>query len=225
MATKRRQRIGIWIIAVVMLVGTLTSFLVLILAPTNQASDQARLDQLTAEYQADAEAYQAAQAEQAARFTDDAGELSDRYYDDFSEYESRAEAFSSDGVTELSRDDLQAGDGDTVTSSDAFAAYYIGWNPDGTIFDSSLNDDSLKAPIVVQPGGVISGWTEGIDGMKVGGVRELTIPAEQAYGEAGSGEDIPPNTPLKFVIMIIEKLETISQPEVSEELLRLYGNQ
>ena len=225
MATKKSQRIGIWVIAVVMLVGTLTSFLVLILAPNNQAADQARIQQLTAEYQTAAEEYQERQAAQMAKFTENADELSNQYYDDFSKYESRAATFDADDVKELGMDDLKQGNGDIVTSNDSFAAYYIGWNPDGKVFDSSLEDGALKAPIVAQPGRVISGWTDGIDGMKVGGVRELTIPAEQAYGETGSGEDIPPNAPLKFVIMIIEKVETLSQPEIPEELLRRYGNQ
>ena len=225
MATKKSQRIGIWVIAVVMLVGTLTSFLVLILAPNNEAADQARIQQLTEEYQTAVEAYQERQAAQMAKFTDNADELSSQYYGEFSKYEDRAMKFDAGNVQELGKDDIKVGDGETVTSNDAFAAYYIGWNPDGKIFDSSLEENKLKAPIVAQPGGVISGWTEGIDGMKVGGVRELTIPAEQAYGESGSGEDIPPNTPLKFIVMVIEKVDALQQPEIPEELLRQYGNQ
>jgi len=55
--------------------------------------------------------------------------------------------------------------------------------------------------------------------MKVGGVRELTIPASLAYGEQGSGADIPANTPIKFILMIIPTPATI-QP--SPELLKYY---
>lgn len=58
--------------------------------------------------------------------------------------------------------------------------------------------------------------------MKVGGIRELTIPADKAYGETGSGGTIAPNTPLKFVIMIIPTPETIPQPAVPAELLKYY---
>ena len=64
--------------------------------------------------------------------------------------------------------------------------------------------------------------------MKVGGVRELTIPSDLAYGETGSGDSIPANTPLKFVIMTIPTPTAIEQPMPSEELTtlysRLYGN-
>ncbi|MNR39997.1 FKBP-type peptidyl-prolyl cis-trans isomerase [compost metagenome] len=61
--------------------------------------------------------------------------------------------------------------------------------------------------------------------MKVGGVRELTIPADKAYGATAKSEDIPANTPLKFIIMIIPTPETIAQPTPSEELMKLYAQQ
>lgn len=215
MATKRSQRIGIWIIAIALLVGTLGSFLVLILAPQNEAADQARLETLSAEYQKEYEAYQ-------EKVNDQAAELSDRYYETFKPYESRVAEFNADNVSELTTQDLKVGDGEELTSESAFTAYYIGWSPNGEVFDSSLNEDSLKAPIAAEPGSVIEGWTEGVAGMKVGGVRELTIPSDKAYGEAGSGEAIPPNTPLKFVIMVIPAPEAIEEPEMPDELLQLY---
>ncbi len=65
--------------------------------------------------------------------------------------------------------------------------------------------------------------SKGVVGMKIGGVREITIPAAQAYGEAGSGEDIPANTPLKFILMIIPSPEKIAEPEMPAELQRLYS--
>lgn len=206
MATKKSQRIGIWIIAIALVAGTLGSFLIMILAPKNEAADQARLERLTAEYQ---EAQQAHQAE-----------LSAQYYDDFAEYQSRVQAFAAADVTELGKEDLKEGDGEVLTSESSFTAYYIGWNPDGKIFDSSISDASLAAPIDVRPGGVIKGWTDGVAGMKVGGVRELTIPAELAYGDQERGEDIPANTPLKFVIMVIP---TPTAPKMSDELKQLYA--
>jgi peptidylprolyl isomerase len=52
-------------------------------------------------------------------------------------------------------------------------------------------------------GRVIKGWDQGIPGMKVGGRRELIIPAELAYGAAGSGTAIPPNSPLVFVVDLL----------------------
>lgn len=218
MATQTSQRIGIWVIAVVLLVGTLAGFAAMILVPKNQESDQARLQKLMAEYQEQQTAYQAKVDAQGT-------ELSKQYYDAFKPYESRPAAFEAAGVTELKKDDLKVGDGEAITKTSEFTAYYIGWNPKGKVFDGSINGNVLKAPINVVPGSVIEGWTEGVDGMKVGGVRELTIPADKAYGATAKGEDIPANTPLKFVIMIIPKPTTIPQPTPSQELLSLYGQQ
>lgn len=215
MATKRSQRIGIWIIAIALLVGTLGSFLVLILAPQNEAADQARLEALSAEYQKEYEIYQ-------EKVNAQASELSDQYYEVFKPYESRVAEFDADETKELVTHDLKTGEGEELTNESSFTAYYIGWSPKGEVFDSSFNESSLKAPIAAEPGGVIKGWTEGVAGMRVGGVRELTIPSDMAYGEAGSGEAIPPNTPLKFVIMVIPTPERIEEPEVPDELLRLY---
>ena len=66
---------------------------------------------------------------------------------------------------------------------------------------------------------MIQGWLDGIVGMKIGGVREITIPSVLAYGDQEQGK-IPANSPLKFVVMLIEKPEEI---EISEELESLYG--
>lgn len=215
MATTKTQRIGIWIIAGFMAVGTIGSFAIIALANQNQQTDQARINELTAQYQKDNEEYQAKVEAQAK-------ELSEKYYATFSQYNSRPATFDKSSVTELKTEDIVVGDGAEITKESTFAAYYIGWNPEGKTFDSSLNSDSLKAPITVQPGGVIQGWTDGIAGMKVGGIRELTIPSNLAYGETGSGESIPPNTPLKFVVMVIPTPEAIAQPEIPAELMRYY---
>jgi FKBP-type peptidyl-prolyl cis-trans isomerase len=215
-ATPRGQRIGIWIIAIVMTVGTIGSFLVIILATQNQKNDDARKAELTAAYQKEYEAYQTKVDAQAA-------ELSKQYFEAFHQYSSRVGAFDKDGVSELQKEDLKVGDGADVIIEDGVTVYYIGWNPEGKIFDGSIDGDKLKAPLLVTPGGVIDGWSEGIPGMKVGGVRELTIPAEKAYGANGSGTDIAPNTPIKFVVMVIPTPEKIAQPVPSAELLKLYG--
>ena len=218
MATQTSQRVGIWVIAVVMLVGTIAGFAAMILIPKNQESDKARLQRLMTEYQQQQTAYQAKVDAQGAQ-------LSKQYYDTFKQYESRPAAFDAASVKELKKEDLKVGTGDEIKKTTEFAAYYLGWNPKGKVFDGSIKDGALKAPLIVSPGSVITGWTEGVEGMKVGGVRELTIPADKAYGATGQGEDIPANTPLKFIIMIIPKPETIAQPVPSEELLKLYGQQ
>ena len=203
LAATRGQRIGIWIIAIFMAVGTIGSFVIIILANQNQKNEQARYTQLIEEYRAE-------QSEQAK-------ELSDKYYDTLSPYASRVGTFDAASVTELKTEDLVVGDGEKLDENSTFTAYYIGWTPDGKIFDQSIEGDSLKAPFTVYPGAVIEGWSKGVVGMKVGGVRELTIPAEQAYGETGN-QNIAPNTPLKFVLLVIPTPEPIMP---SQELLDL----
>jgi len=218
MAATKGQQIGIWIIAIVMAVGTLGSFAVMILQNDNTASDQARLTQLTAEYQTKYDAYKVKVDAQAA-------ELSAKYFTEFNQYAGQPAAFDKASVTELKTEDLKVGDGADITAESSFTAYYLGWLPDGKVFDGSIDGDKLKAPFAVTPGGVIAGWTEGAVGMKVGGVRVLTIPSDKAYGEAGGGETIPANTPLKFVIMIIPTPEAITEPQASDELMKLYQAQ
>ena len=215
MAASRGQRIGIWIIAAFMLVGTVGSFIAIVLANQNAGVDQARIDEQTAQYQKDYTAYQEKVAAQAAQ-------LSGVYYGTFSQYASRPAAFDAASVKELKTEDIVVGTGADVTATSSFTAYYIGWNPTGKVFDQSIEGTALKAPFTASPGGVIAGWTAGAAGMKVGGVRELTIPSDQAYGAAGSGDDIPANTPLKFILMIIPTPETIEQPEMPQELINYY---
>ena len=215
MAATKAQRIGIWIIAVFMLVGSIGLIILPIFVNDNQAVDQAKFNEISAQYQADYEAYQEKVDAQAA-------ELSATYYPIFGPYQSRVAAFDKGSVTELGIEDLVIGDGETLTAESSFTAYYIGWNPDGTVFDGSIDGESLKAPFTASPGSVIEGWTQGVVGMNVGGIRELTIPSDLAYGETGSGDDIPANTPIKFVMMVIPTPETIEQPEIPTELLQYY---
>lgn len=226
MATTRRQRLGIWIITGVMTIGTLGGFIAMMVAPGNEARDQAALEEQTKQYQAALEAHQQQVAAQTT-------ELSSRYAPLFLPYASRVAAFDTAAVTELTTEDLVVGQGAEVTPESQVAMYYIGWNPKGEIFDQSINDQSLKAPFVVDglaKAPVIEGWKKGLIGMKIGGVRELAIPAAQAYGESGKGEKIPANTPLKFVVMAIDKPAHIAEPEVpplvkkeQERVRRQYG--
>jgi len=216
MATSKTQRIGIWIIAGFMAVGTIGSFAIIVLANSNNQQDQAKINSLTAEYTK-------ANEERQVKVDAQAKELSNQYFETFNQFASRPSTFDAGSVTELKTEDLIVGTGDTVTSTSSFTAYYLGWKPDGTVFDGSIENGALKAPYTVtEGGGVIEGWPKGVDGMKVGGVRELTIPYAQAYGEQGNGSSIPPKTPLKFVIMIIPTPEAIPAVEMSPELLNYY---
>ena len=99
---------------------------------------------------------------------------------------------------------LTEGEGREVAEGDSVQVQYTGaLLSDGTEFDTSW-DDLTPLPVTVGAGGVIAGFDEGIVGMKVGERRMLTIPADQAYGEAGSGELIPPDADLVFVIDLVQ---------------------
>lgn len=106
-------------------------------------------------------------------------------------------------ITELKIEDTPAGDGAEVKSGDTVSVHYTGTLLDGTKFDSS-KDRGQPFEFKVGDGLVIKGWDEGLVGMKVGGTRILTIPANMAYGEQGAGGLIPPNAALKFEIELLE---------------------
>jgi FKBP-type peptidyl-prolyl cis-trans isomerase len=80
--------------------------------------------------------------------------------------------------------------------------HYTGWLTDGTKFDSSL-DRGQPFRFVLGEGQVVQGWDEGVEGMRVGGRRKLTIPPNLGYGEAGAGGVIPPNATLIFEIELV----------------------
>ncbi|CAG0906418.1 unnamed protein product [Darwinula stevensoni] len=98
--------------------------------------------------------------------------------------------------------DLELGNGKIVTANSKVDVHYTGWLQDGTRFDSSY-DRGQPFTLVVDAGQVIKGWDEGLQGMKVGGVRQLIIPAELGYGTRGAGGVIPPNATLIFEVEIV----------------------
>jgi peptidylprolyl isomerase len=99
--------------------------------------------------------------------------------------------------TKLVKKDITVGTGAEVTKTSKANVDYVGVNCSGKIFDTSFGK---KAFDVDMAGGVIEGWLQGLQGMKAGGVRMLSIPSELAYGATGSGELIPPNEPLFFLV-------------------------
>lgn len=223
MATSTAQRTGIWIIAIVLTVGTLAGFVGMILAPQNDAADSAKLQEAYAKYQKDAADAQAKKDAQQAELDEQAAALSGQYYEQFNGYSSRVGAFDKDKAQEkLVVEDVQEGSGTVIGDDTSYAVYYIGWLPDGTIFDGSIENGALKAPFIARPNGTIAGWSEGAKGMKIGGVRQLTIPSAQGYGETGQGS-IPADTPLRFVLMPIKTVETIKEADIPQELLQSYG--
>lgn len=222
MATKKFHRYGILIILIVTVVGTIGSFAVMILATKGQAEQQARIQKLQGDYQKEMNAYQ-------AKVDAQNDGLSAQYYPTFSSYADHVGAFDADAVKSLENEDLLVGDGEEVTGTTKFVSYYILWRPDGHIVQQSIDPakQKLNAPLAVADGldnaSLIAGWKEGMKGMHLGGVRLLSIPSDKAYGEKGQGNDIPPNTPLKFIVMAVPQPTAIAQPTVPAELLSLYG--
>lgn len=96
--------------------------------------------------------------------------------------------------------DLEEGSGPAAKAGDEVTVQYVGVDyKSGKEFDASW-DRGEPFPFTLGSGMVIPGWEEGIEGMKVGGRRELIIPPELGYGAAGSPPAIPPNETLIFVV-------------------------
>ena len=214
--TSPKQRLVIAAIAVFMLVSTFALYAGIVLnygrsSTSNNltSEEQARYDELLAEYNADVEKQ--------------ADELSAKYYNTFKEYKSQVKAFNAAGVDNLKTEDLKVGTGRAISGTEDvdYSAYYIGWLSDETVFDSSFDDfnspTKLKSPLGGTTG-LIEGWKQGIKGMKIGGVRVISIPSALGYGDTDQG-NIPANSPLKFVVMLIDKVNDV---EMSSELMNLY---
>jgi FKBP-type peptidyl-prolyl cis-trans isomerase FkpA len=102
----------------------------------------------------------------------------------------------------LQYEDLTEGTGAEATAGRTVSVHYTGWLTDGQKFDSS-KDRNDPFDFVLGGGMVIQGWDEGVQGMKVGGVRRLTIPPQLGYGARGAGGVIPPNATLVFEVELL----------------------
>ena len=112
-----------------------------------------------------------------------------------------------DGVVETSSgleyEELECGEGEAAERGDSVTVHYTGTlEENGEEFDSSRGGEPFVFKI--GSGDVISGWEEGVPGMRIGGVRKLTIPPELGYGESGYPPVIPPDATLVFEIELVE---------------------
>lgn len=113
-----------------------------------------------------------------------------------------AEMTSSTG---LKYEDLTVGEGEPARAGQTVSVHYTGWLTDGKKFDSSKDrNEPFKFPLGA--GRVIRGWDEGVQGMRVGGVRKLTVPATLGYGARGAGKVIPPDATLVFEVALLKIL-------------------
>lgn len=99
-------------------------------------------------------------------------------------------------------EELKLGDGVIATPYSKVKVHYTGWLMNGKKFDSSIGrGEPLEFTLATRQ--VIAGWDMGVEGMRVGGKRMLIIPPELAYGKAGAGADIPPDSTLKFEVELV----------------------
>jgi FKBP-type peptidyl-prolyl cis-trans isomerase len=99
--------------------------------------------------------------------------------------------------------DTKVGTGAEAKAGQTAVVHYTGWLTNGTKFDSS-KDRGQPFTFPLGGGRVIKGWDEGVQGMKVGGTRKLTIPANLGYGAQGAGGVIPPNATLVFEVDLLD---------------------
>ena len=130
-------------------------------------------------------------------------------------------------LKELKIVDVKVGTGAVATPGELVRVHYTGWLEDGTKFDSSV-DRNQPFEFPLGAGYVIQGWDKGVDGMRVGGIRRLFIPAQYGYGSRGAGDVIPPNATLIFEVQLLgvkdkgkwqlaaDVIEPVSAPNVAK---------
>lgn len=208
--TSTKQRVIIGAIAIIMLGSMIAGYAAIVINgsksksnSSNNGVDEAKVAQYTEEYEAK-------QAELAEATKSD--------FDKFVKYKGEVKAYNESAANDggVQTKDIEKGSGDKLGEGDNnYLAYYIGWCADESVFDSVFDNNSnpTKFESILDPAaGMIEGWNVGVVGMRLGGVREITIPGELAYGES---REIcgGTNKPLKFLVMAVAKedpLKTIA---------------
>ena len=220
--TSLKQRIFISIIAVLML-GSIVASYALIIANGGKTTSGESSEEMDIDEEKVAE-LEAAYNKKEEEFKK--GTASD--YKEFAEFRSEIKAYNetaanSDGVQSK---DLKKGGGRKLEEGDTnYFAYYVGWCADGSVFDSSFDDNDNPTAFsrtLDASAGLIEGWNLGVKGMHIDGIREITIPGELAYGDSMEicGGN---NKPLKFIVMAKAKEEpllTLSK-ETEDAYMRL----
>lgn len=211
--TSTKQRVIIGVIAVIMLGSMIASYAAIVINGSKSKEstgdtgvDEAKIAQYTEEYEAK-------QAELAEATKSD--------YDKFVQYKGEVKAYNETAANDggVQTKDLEKGTGDKLGEGDTnYLAYYIGWCADEGVFDSVFDSNSnpTKFESILDPAaGMIEGWNAGVVGMRLGGVREITIPGELAYGES---REIcgGTNKPLRFLVMAVAKEDPLKT--IAEEL-------
>jgi peptidylprolyl isomerase len=121
--------------------------------------------------------------------------------------------------TELVITDITEGDGEAAVEGSTVYVYYVGvLSKDGKRFDGNFGGDPYA--VTLGTGAVIDGWDQGLIGIKAGGQRQLDIPSELAYGAAGSGDVIPPDAAISFIVdavAIVPPFDAADAPEITVE--------
>ena len=221
--TSTGQRVAISIIAFFMLGSIIASYAAIIVG--NSKKDDSSTSKLSDERMA---YYENKYAEKVKKFK----ETTTGDYATFSKYLSEVKAYNEASANEngVQTKDLLKGTGRTLGEKDGdYLAYYVGWCADESVFDSSLDNDknptSFSKALDVSVG-MIEGWYQGAKGMKLGGVREMTIPGNLAYAdqtEICGGY----NKPLKFLVMAVpaeDPLKTIAKEVDSAYMMLQYAN-
>ena len=221
--TSLKQRVVIIIIAVLMLGSMIASYAAIVLAGGKSSSannGQGLSEEVLARYE---EAYDQA--------VEEFSEITKNEFEQFIQFKEKIRAYDEEAANNggVVIKDRIAGSGRTITEGDTdYLTFYVGWCASGNIFDSSFDDDEeptgFKSALVASED-MIEGWKEGVVGMKIGGIREITVPGDKAYGDS---MDIcgGMHKPLKFMVMAVANEEPLKSAasKVDQAYLRLeYG--